>query len=117
MKLPPVFEIVTDLLTGIIVGLAGVVCVTPTVTELGIEPAVNVMRVFGPSNAYGVDRENVCVRVTVPSINAFPVLVVVIVTEFDPVCTVPYSMFKVPTFMLLFNVIAVAESCLLTFNV
>ena len=58
MKLPPVFEMEMDLSTGIIVGLAGVAWATVTVTDVGVEPDVNVISVFGPSNAYGVEREN-----------------------------------------------------------
>jgi hypothetical protein len=114
VKLPPVGVIVTDRSTGIIVGLTGVVCVTATVTEVGTVPAVNVMRVFGPSKAYGVDNTNDWVRVTVPKIRALPPRDVVIVTDFAPVCIVPFVIVKVPTFRLLFNVIAVAESTLLT---
>src|SRR5450759_4257427 len=100
------------------VGLAGVVCATTTtVTDDGVEPAVKLTSVFGPSNAYGVETANACVRVTAPRINAFPVRVPVMVTEFEPVCIVPFVIVKVPTFMLLFNVIAVLESCLLMANV
>jgi hypothetical protein len=45
---------------------------------------------------------------------ALPPREAVIVTEFAPVCIVPFVIVKVPTFMLLFNEIAVAESTLLT---
>lgn len=79
-----------DLSTGIIVGLEGVVWArTVMVTDVGSDPPVKVIRVLGPSNAYGVEREKVRVCVTVPSIRPLPDLADVIVTEFAPVCIVP----------------------------
>ena len=71
--------------------------------------------VYGPSNAYGVPAVNVLVRVTVPRMIPFPVLLPVIVSVFDgPVPIEPPAIETFTAWTLLLNATFVADEILLT---